>query len=159
MITGVVGNIISGQVTGTTAKTLSENFGKIAQQKDSMSINSSDTSVTKSTQMDYAIPASKIATLSSGEFVGVVADNPEQKIKLKMFHSEIQNDHRAIADEEQGYVSIPVVKKVTEHDVQENYLKIKREVEELMDIVLSVNGHLQTSREDINVGRNSAISL
>ena len=79
VITGIVGNIISGQVTGSTAKTLSENFGKISQQKDSMSINSSDTSITRSTQLDYAIPASKIATLSSGEFVGVVADNPEQK--------------------------------------------------------------------------------
>lgn len=38
---------------------------------------------------NFAIPASKIATLSYGEFVGVVADNPQQKIKLKMFHSEI----------------------------------------------------------------------
>ena len=52
VITGIVGNIISGQVTGSTAKTLSENFGKISQQKDSMSINSSDTSITKATQMD-----------------------------------------------------------------------------------------------------------
>ncbi len=136
VIVGIVGNIISGQVTGATAKTLSENFGKIAQQKDSMSINSSDTSVTKSTQMDYAIPASKIATLSSGEFVGVVADNPEQKIKLKMFHSEVQNDHQAIADEEGEYVPIPLVKKVTEEDVHENYLRIKREVEELLYKVL-----------------------
>jgi len=63
--------------------------------------------------MDYAIPASKIATLSSGEFVGVVADNPEQKIKLKMFHAEIQNDHDTIAFEEKGYKEIPMVKKVT----------------------------------------------
>jgi hypothetical protein len=45
-----------------------------------MSINSSDTSISKSAQMHYAIPASKIATLSSGEFVGVVADSPGEKI-------------------------------------------------------------------------------
>lgn len=132
VITGIVGNIISGQVTGSTAKTLSENFGKISQQKDSMSINSSDTSITKATQMDYAIPASKIATLSSGEFVGVVADNPEQKIKLKMFHSEIQNDHKAIALEEAGYKEIPMVKKVTAEMVEENYKQIKREIFELL---------------------------
>lgn len=31
VITGIVGNIISGQVTGDTAKTLSDNFGKIVQ--------------------------------------------------------------------------------------------------------------------------------
>lgn len=97
-----------------------------------MSINSSDTSITKATQMDYAIPASKIATLSSGEFVGVVADNPEQKIKLKMFHSEIQNDHEAIALEETGYQEISMVKKVTAEMVEENYKQIKREIFELL---------------------------
>lgn len=132
VITGIVGNIISGQVTGSTAKTLSENFGKISQQKDSMNINSSDTSITKATQMDYAIPASKIATLSSGEFVGVVADNPEQKIKLKMFHCEIQNDHKAIASEEKNYEEIPVIKLVTTEMVEENYKQIKREIFELL---------------------------
>lgn len=41
-------DVIAGQVTGATAKTLSENFGKISQQKDSMSINATDTSITKS---------------------------------------------------------------------------------------------------------------
>lgn len=159
VLTGIVGNIISGQVTGTTAKTLSENFGKISQRKDSMSINSSDTSVTKSTQLDYAIPASKIATLSSGEFVGVVADNPEQKIKLKMFHCEIQNDHQAIANEEQGYIPIPIVRKVNEEDVQENYWKIKMEVEELIDTVLSDSSHVQTSHEGIHNEKNKVRSL
>jgi len=132
VITGIVGNVISGQVTGSTAKTLSENFGKISQNKDSLSINSSDTSITKATQMDYAIPASKIATLSSGEFVGVVADNPEQKIKLKMFHSKLQNDHEAIAEEEKRYQEIPEIEKVSAVDVEENYLKIKREIADLL---------------------------
>jgi len=42
--------------------------------------------------MDSAIPDSKIAILSSGEFVGQVADNPVEKIKLNMFHAEIIND-------------------------------------------------------------------
>jgi hypothetical protein len=51
------------------------------QDKNSLTINSCDTSFSKATQLDYAIPASKIAALSSGEFVGMVADNPEQKIQ------------------------------------------------------------------------------
>src|SRR6202012_4461823 len=59
VIMNIVGNIISGQVTGDTAKQLSERFGKINQVKESLSINSMDTSVSKSTQLDYAIPASK----------------------------------------------------------------------------------------------------
>lgn len=131
VISGIVGNIISGQVTGDTAKKLSETFGKIMQDRDSMSITSADTSVTKSTQLEYAIPASNIASLSSGEFVGIVADNPEEKIKLKVFHSEIQNDHAAITAEESAYKPIPVIAKVTEQDIEENYKKIKQDIEEL----------------------------
>jgi hypothetical protein len=132
VITGIMGNIISGQVTGDTAKKLSENFGKIVQDKNSMTINSSDTSISKATQLDYAIPASKIAALSSGEFVGIVADNPDQPIELKMFHSRIQNDHDSIAKEEAAYKPIPRVAQVTEEDVIENYIRIKAEIDELI---------------------------
>lgn len=128
VITGIVGNIISGQVTGDTAKTLSENFGKIMQDRTSRNINSSDISITQSTQLDYAIPAAKISALSSGEFVGMVTDNPEEKIELKMFHSEIQNYHNAIKDEEKRFKNSPIIKKVKEEDVLENYFRIKREV-------------------------------
>jgi hypothetical protein len=132
VITSIVGNIISGQATGDTAKKLSENFGKIVQNKNSMTINSSDTSISKATQLDYAIPASKIAALSSGEFVGMVADNPDQPIELKMFHSRIQNDHDVIAKEEAAYKPIPKVAEVSEEDVIENYIRIKAEVDDLI---------------------------
>ncbi len=138
VITGIVGNIVSGQVTGDTAKTLSENFGKIVQDKNSMTINSTDTSTTKATQLGYAIPPAKIAALSSGEFVGIVSDNPDQKIKLKVFHSEIQNDHEAIKAEEANYKLIPNVANVTEEDIQENYKKIKRDIEDLIGSELAV---------------------
>src|SRR5690606_8404228 len=113
VIAGIVGNVISGQVTGDTARTLSETFGKIMQERTSSTLTSADTTFTRSTQMDYAIPASKIATLSSGTFVGMVADNPEEKIALKVFHSEVQNDHAAIAAEEATYRPIPKVATVT----------------------------------------------
>lgn len=132
VISGIVGNIISGQVTGDTAKKLSDTFGKIMQDRNSMNINSSDTSITKSTQLESAIPASKIASLSSGEFVGIVADNPEQKIKLKMFNAEIQNDHEEIAKEEATYQPIPLIGKVSSMDLQENYQAIKRDIRDLI---------------------------
>jgi hypothetical protein len=124
IIAGISGNIISGQVTGDSAKKLSETFGKIMQDRESVSINSSETSVSKSTQLDYAIPASKIATLSSGEFVGIVADSPGEKISLKMFHAGLQNDHEGIAREEAAYVPIPLIRKVSYDDLQENYMYI-----------------------------------
>ncbi|WGQ09706.1 conjugal transfer protein MobC [Pedobacter gandavensis] len=132
VITGIVGNIISGQVTGDTAKKFSENFGRIMQDRESKSISSSDTSISKSLQLEAAIPASKIATLSSGEFVGILADNPGQKMNLKMFHSEIQNDHEAIKSEEYAYQMIPVIDHVTAADVEEVYKKIKLEVKKLV---------------------------
>ncbi|MFN0293508.1 conjugal transfer protein MobC [Pedobacter helvus] len=135
VITGIVGNIISGQVTGDTAKKLSEGFGKIVQDKESRSISNSDVSISKSTQMDYAIPASKIATLSAGEFVGVVADNPDEKISLKMFHSEIQNDHEAIAEEGKGYQPIPEIR-VGQSDILENYASIKADIDHLVKVEL-----------------------
>ncbi|WGQ09893.1 conjugal transfer protein MobC [Pedobacter gandavensis] len=136
VITGIVGNIISGQVTGDTAKKFSENFGRIMQDRETMSISSGDTSISKSLQLETAIPASKIATLSSGEFVGILSDNPNQKMKLKMFHCEIQNDHQAIKDEEAAYQMIPIVENITALDVEQVYQRIKTEVRDLVKIEL-----------------------
>ena len=147
IIAGICANIICGQVSGDSAKKLSETFGKIMQDRESLSINSSDTSVSRSTQLDYAVPASKIATLSSGEFVGLVADSPGQKIPLKMFHGEIQNDHEGIAAEEAGYVDIPVVKKVTLEDVQLNYERVKKQVAGIVESELLKLTELDEARK------------
>lgn len=84
VIMNIVGNIVSGQVTGDTAKQLSERFGKIMQDRETLSINSQDTSISRSRQLDAAVPPSKIAALSSGEFVGMVADNLDIIIKVSM---------------------------------------------------------------------------
>ncbi|HEV7380369.1 MAG TPA: type IV secretory system conjugative DNA transfer family protein, partial [Dyadobacter sp.] len=133
VIVNITGNIISGQVTGDTAKQLSERFGKIMQDRTSLSINRTDTSISKSKQLDLAIPASKIAALSSGEFVGMMADNPDQKIELKTFHCEIINDHKAIQTQQDNYQPIPEVRKVNDSIVSGNFLQIKEEVKLLAD--------------------------
>jgi len=132
VIMNIVGNIISGQATGDTAKQLSERFGKINQLKESLSINSADTSVSKSTQLDYAIPASTIATLSAGEFVGLVADEPANRIDLKVFHNEVLNDFDAIQAEEAAYQPLPAIREVSEEEIMENYKKIKEDIRELI---------------------------
>lgn len=134
VIMNIVGNIICGQVTGDTAKHLSERFGKINQQKESVSINSNDTSISRSTQRDYAIPASKIAGLSSGEFVGMVADDPTNRIDLKTFHCQILNDHEAIRREEETYQPIPVARKVNPREILGDYQRIKEDVRILVEI-------------------------
>jgi hypothetical protein len=133
VIMNIVGNIISGQVTGDTAKQLSERFGKIMQERRSVSINSQDTSISKSTQLDFAIPASKISTLSSGEFVGLVADNPDEKIDLKVFHNAIVNDHDALKAEADNYKAIPIIRNVDSDILTANYFSIKADIDSLIN--------------------------
>ena len=133
VIMNIVGNVISGQVVGETSKFLSERFGRIVQERESVSVNRTDTSVSRSTQLDAAIPPSKIASLSSGEFVGMVADDPDQKIALKVFHSEIMNDHAALKREEESYQPIPPVRKVSQQEIQQNYTRIKEDIRYIIE--------------------------
>ena len=132
VIINITGNIISGQVMGETSKLLSERFGKLMQDRQSMTTNRNDTSFTDSKQLDSAVPASKIAALSSGEFVGLVADNPDEKIKLKMFNAEIINDTAKLNEEIAGYKNIPIVKKVTQQEVLDNYYQVKYDIKQLV---------------------------
>jgi hypothetical protein len=137
VVMSIAGNIISGQVVGDTAKLLSERFGRIVQQRESISINSSDTSVSRSTQLDSAIPPSKIATLSSGQFVGIVSDNPNEKIDLKIFHAEIVNDHDKIAEEESKFANIPLAREVKSAQINACYEQVRQEVQRLVQMELN----------------------
>ena len=132
VIMNITGNIVSGQVTGDTAKQLSERFGKIMQDRESLSINSGDTSISRSKQLESAVPPSKISALSSGEFVGMVADDPDCKIELKTFHCEIVNDHEALKKEEENYIDIAVIRKLDNVMVPRNYLQIKQDIQDLI---------------------------
>jgi len=132
VIMNITGNIVSGQVTGDTAKQLSERFGKIMQDRESLSINASDTSISRSKQLESAVPPSKISALSSGEFVGMVADDPDCKIDLKTFHCEILNDHAALKKEQGAYKDIQIIRKLDNTMVQRNYLQIKQDVQDII---------------------------
>jgi len=132
VIMNIAGNIVSGQVTGDTAKQLSERFGKIMQDRESLSINSQDTSISRSKQLEAAVPPSTISSLSSGEFVGMVADDPDNKIQLKTFHCEIINDHDGLKKEQASFKPIPVIKNLNNALVQQNYLQVKQDVEDII---------------------------
>lgn len=131
MIFNMTPNIIAGQVSGETAKLLAERFPKTMQDRQSLSINSSDTSVSKSKQLEHSIPASTISSLSSGEFVGITADNPDQIIELKTFHCRIVNDHTAVKKEKESNKPLPFVRKV-----ESNYQQIKKDVDNIADTVM-----------------------
>lgn len=132
VILSMVGNVISGQVNGDSAKSLSERFGKILQDRQSLTINSSDTSISKSKQLDYAIPQSTIASLSAGEVVGIVADNPDQIIPQKMVHAKVQHNFRDLKKEEAAYKPLPN-ELVSEKEIRETFLRTKREVKAIVE--------------------------
>ncbi len=93
--------------------------------RSSYSVNRIDTSVSHSKQLETAIPSSKIAALSSGDFVAMVSDDPDQKIELKTFHSSAINDHKALKAEQEAYKEIPVVRKLDNSIIERSYLQIK----------------------------------
>ncbi len=62
----------------------------------------------------------------------MTADNPDNKIELKAFHCEILNDHNALKSEQEGYKEIPVIRKLDNAIIQQNYLQIKRDVEDIV---------------------------
>lgn len=136
VVMNTVGNILSGQVVGETAKNLSERFGKILQQRQSITINRQDKSTSINTQMDSLIPASKISGLTQGMFVGAISDNFTERIKQKIFHAEIIIDSEKVKAEEKEYKKIPIITNFTDSDgkdrmkelIQANYYQIKQDV-------------------------------
>lgn len=141
VIQNTVGNVFSGQVVGETAKTLSERFGKVLQQRQSMTINRNDKSTSISTQMDSLIPASKISNLTQGMFVGAVSDNFDERIEQKIFHAEIVVDVAKVSAESKAYLPIPTIATFPNEDgpdslhetIEANYKQVKQEILNLVE--------------------------
>ena len=141
VIQNTVGNVFSGQVVGETAKTLSERFGKVLQQRQSMTINRNDKSTSISTQLDSLIPASKISNLTQGMFVGAVSDNFDERIDQKIFHAEIVVDSAKVSAEMKTYKPIPNITDFRDKEgnntlketIENNYGKVKQEIRSLID--------------------------
>ena len=141
VIQNTVGNVFSGQVVGETAKTLSERFGKVLQQRQSMTINRNDKSTSISTQLDSLIPASKISNLTQGMFVGAVSDNFDEHIEQKIFHAEIVVDVARVTAEAKAYQPIPVIAEFLNEDgsdslsetIEANYKCVKQEILSLVE--------------------------
>lgn len=141
VVQNTVGNIFSGQVVGETAKTLSERFGKVLQKRQSISINRQDVSTSINTQLDSLIPASKIANLSQGTFVGAVSDNFGEKIDQKIFHAEIIVDHEKVDAETKAYKKIPIINEFKDENgndimmqqIGRNYDQIKADAQAIIN--------------------------
>ncbi|WP_449421290.1 conjugal transfer protein MobC [Rhodocytophaga rosea] len=143
VIENVIGNIFIGQVVGDTGRKLSERFGKINQKKQSLTTSYNGTSVSLSTSLNYRIPPSVMAELSQGTFVGAVADEREQEIKLKVFHAQMVVAEKEIREEMANYVSIPEFRKdffthpdsgadISNDIIHDNYLNIKKDIKNII---------------------------
>lgn len=138
VVLNICGNIMVGQAAGDIAQQVSERIGKTLQEKESLSINDNGTSISRSKQLEYAVPVSTIATLSSGEFVGLMADTPDQPIALKTFHSKVINDHEALAAESKAFVDLPQVRIITPDEINRVYRQIKSDIHRIVDDVFEM---------------------
>ncbi|MEZ7526006.1 type IV secretion system DNA-binding domain-containing protein [Cloacibacterium normanense] len=150
-ISAIVGNILSGSARDkNTLEWLEKLFGKIKQKSFSQSISQQGTTTSINEKMDFMIPAGKIAALRTGEMVGMIAqgeENDTDEYKTSAINGKINLDMKAIKQEEQNYVPMPVyysfIDKAGNNRKEEvlmtNFRKINKEIE------LIVNENIKTA--------------
>lgn len=70
--------------------------------------------------------------LGMTRLTSVVADDPGCRTDIKAFHCEILNDHDALKKEQDAYKDIPPIRKLDNTMVQQNYLQIKRDLQDII---------------------------
>lgn len=124
VLLNITGNVISGQVAGDSAHQLSERFGRILQER--RSIYPEDRPG-YAFHLDPALPPSRLATLSAGEMVGVLADGPRQALTYKLFHGRLEVQCEVEAPE------LPVLEQPpSDEEIVNCYRRIKKEVADLV---------------------------
>lgn len=110
-ISAIMGTILSGSVRDkNTLDWLERMFGKVKQKSYSQSISSNGTTTSINEKLDNLIPAGKIASLRTGEMVGMVALGNEIKSDdyvSSAINGKITLDQSEIEKEEKNYKTIP----------------------------------------------------
>jgi hypothetical protein len=132
IVLNTCGNIISGQNTGETARLLADRFGRTMQDRESLTASYAEVQVTRSQQLEPVIPQSRIATLSPGEFVGIVADTPEQPIEQKIFSCQIEEAFEAENAEAAAFLPLPKVREVSDEMLDANFNRVRAEIKALV---------------------------
>jgi hypothetical protein len=125
----ITGNVFCGQVGGDSAKWVCERFPRIQQEKPSISANSTDTSVSTTLQWESTVNQATIAGLSAGEFVGVLSDDPNNSMELKVFNAKILREE---APKEPPVDELPLVREVDEAEVRAHFQRIKEDIKDLV---------------------------
>jgi len=147
VITSVVGNILSGSVRNKdTLDWLERLFGKSKQISENLSIDRNKTSTSLNEKMEPLIPAGKIASLNTGEMVGLIAAEPQEhydgKFETSAIHCRINLDTEALKKEEENYPDLPTFydfgdKK--EEILMKNFLKINDDIDQLVQEFMQLN--------------------
>lgn len=142
-ILNTAGNLICGQVAGDSAKWVSERFQAQLNLKTTIAVSDANVSTSKAEHMVEAVNPGLLANLSSGEFVGLVADDPDRKLELKGFHARfVRHDAAACAFVTGAAaagtvvagvgVPLPLVRLVDKEAVLKNYKLIGEQVAQLV---------------------------
>lgn len=137
-IRNTVGTWISGAVSGQTAKSMEDRIGKNVQRKQSITIQTDDTTHGITTELAPMVPAAKIGQLKSGEFVGVVAGDYGNEGNLKAFNATVVIDEKSFKGE-QKVKELPDFSIFAQDGpsvqdmVKENYYLIKLETKKIVE--------------------------
>lgn len=137
-------NIACGSAKGETAKRISAIFGKTHQSKNSLTISREDTTTNIAPQKDDLLPTSKIASMSTGHFAGIVADEFKTPIKQKLFFGKILPNLES--KKLQNAIELPEVRSFKTANHKETLNK-KLELFEQLDMYNTLK-HIDTSYED-----------
>jgi len=136
-ITSVVGNVLAGSVRNKeTLDWLERIFGKNKQIGESLSIDRNKTSTSLQEKLEPLIPAGKMASLNTGELVGLIAADVQEKytgqFETSAINCKVHLPKRELEREEAGYRELPLYydfggKK--DEILRQNFLRINNEVE------------------------------
>src|SRR5690606_13627266 len=143
-IMAIMGNIISGAVRSKdTLDWLEKLFGKVKQQGESLSIDRTKTSISVNEKLDSLIPAGKIASLSAGEVVGILARDRIEKFtgefQTTAINCRINLDMKELNKEENNYQEMHLYYDFGDQQDEillENYTLIIQQVNQIVDHVI-----------------------
>ena len=139
-ITAVVGNVLAGSVRNKeTLDWLERLFGKNKQIGESLSIDRNKTSTSLQEKLEPLIPAGKMASLNTGEMVGLIAADVREtytgRFETSAINCKVNLSKFELQKEEAGYRDLPVYYDFggrKEDILRENFLRINKEVENVV---------------------------
>lgn len=139
-ITSVVGNVLAGSVRNKeTLDWLERLFGKNKQIGESLSIDRNKTSTSLQEKLEPLIPAGKMASLNTGELVGLIAADVQEtytgQFRTSAINCKVNLPKAELLAEEAGYRDLPVYYNFNgkkEEILRANFMRINSEVEAIV---------------------------